>query len=820
MDAQQQQQRAGIPPPRPPAGDGGGGDFSSILTVLCICIAIAALVIIPSSSTLKQSLSILHQVPEGHVGVYWRGGALLDTITSPGFHFKLPVITNFEPIQVTLQTDLVRDIPCGTKGGVMINFEKIEVVNRLHKDHVYDTLLNYGVQYDNTWIYDKIHHEINQFCSAHSLQQVYIDMFDQIDEKMKDALQADCTRYAPGIEIISVRVTKPKIPESIRRNFEQMEEERTKVLIAMEKQRVSEKEAETQKKIAISEAEKYAHVSKIQMEQKLMEKDSARKQEEISNAMYLAREKSLADADHYRTMKEVEANKLRLTPPYLELKFIEAIANNTKIYFGNKVPNMVLDQRLLGSYLQDVMRKENLGPYSEYGDAFTLSHWIGLLAVSLVRQGPFRFLNFLRDKPETHEYDFLSLPTLQSIQFERVILTQLKMYVVESKGGAIACMLLALSFLGTWPALLTLLERRGRLPQHTYLDYTITNLLAAVIIAFTFGEIGNGRPNFLDQLPQDNWPSVLFAMGGGIVLSLGNLATQYAWAFVGLSVTEVITSSITVVIGTTLNYFLDDKINKAEILFPGVGCFLIAVCFGSAVHSSNAADNKAKLTSYSNDSKDGAVNKEAYASKDLENGSVTSEKAKFGTAHFLVELENKRAIKVFGKGTFIGLAITFFAGVCFSLFSPAFNLATNDQWHTLKDGVPHLSVYTAFFYFSVSCFVIAIILNIIFLYRPVLNLPKSSLKAYVSDWNGRGWALLAGLLCGFGNGLQFMGGQAAGYAAADAVQALPLVSTFWGVLLFGEYRRSSRRTYVLLAGMLSMFIVAVGVLMGSSGHRK
>jgi hypothetical protein len=41
----------------------------------------------------------------------------------------------------------------------------------------------------------------------------------------------------------------------------------------------------------------------------------------------------------------------------------------------------------------------------------------------------------------------------------------------------------------------------------------------------------------------------MFAMAGGIVLSLGNLSTQYAWALVGLSVTEVITSSITVVIG-------------------------------------------------------------------------------------------------------------------------------------------------------------------------------------------------------------------------------------------------------------------------------
>ncbi|MCI20109.1 ureide permease, partial [Trifolium medium] len=80
-------------------------------------------------------------------------------------------------------------------------------------------------------------------------------------------------------------------------------------------------------------------------------------------------------------------------------------------------------------------------------------------------------------------------------------------------------------------------------------------------------------------------------------------STQYAWAFVGLSVVEVITSSITVVIGTTLNYFLDDRINKAEILFPGVGCFLIAVCLGSAVHSSNTADNQAKLEDFSNDHK-------------------------------------------------------------------------------------------------------------------------------------------------------------------------------------------------------------------------
>lgn len=76
------------------------------------------------------------------------------------------------------------------------------------------------------------------------------------------------------------------------------------------------------------------------------------------------------------------------------------------------------------------------------------------------------------------------------------------MYLVESKGGAIVCMLFSLFFLGTWPAVMTLLERRGRLPQHTYLDYTMTNLLAAVLIALTFGEIGSERPNFFSQLSE------------------------------------------------------------------------------------------------------------------------------------------------------------------------------------------------------------------------------------------------------------------------------------------------------------------------------
>ena len=43
-----------------------------------------------------------------------------------------------------------------------------------------------------------------------------------IDEHLKNSLQKELTLIAPGLYIQAVRVTKPKIPESIRKNYEQM----------------------------------------------------------------------------------------------------------------------------------------------------------------------------------------------------------------------------------------------------------------------------------------------------------------------------------------------------------------------------------------------------------------------------------------------------------------------------------------------------------------------------------------------------------------------------------------------------------------------
>merc|ERR1719336_2687752 len=257
----------------------------------------------------------------------------------------LPFLTTVRNIQTTLQTDEVKNVPCGTSGGVMIYFDRIEVVNVLQPHAVYDIVKNFTADYDKPLIFDKVHHELNQFCSVHNLQEVYIELFDRIDENLKIALQQDLTDLAPGLIVLGVRVTKPKIPEAIRKNYELMEAEKTKLLISTQRQKVVEKDAETERKKAVIEAEKEAQVARIRYEQNIQEKESMQKMEAINDNVHLAKEKSRADAEFYKVERSASANKLLLSHEYLELKKIEAMSVNNKVYFGPDIPNMFINER-------------------------------------------------------------------------------------------------------------------------------------------------------------------------------------------------------------------------------------------------------------------------------------------------------------------------------------------------------------------------------------------------------------------------------------------------------------------------------------------
>jgi len=310
-----------------------------ILGVLGACVALIA--------------SGIHAVPEGYCGMYYLGGALMDGINGPGYHIKMPFYSKIN-VQLTLQTDTVRNIPCGTSTGVMIYFDRIEVVNQLSPDKAHSTIKRFGTEYDKSFIFDKIHHEINQFCSQNSLHEVYIDKFSSLDESLAEALQKSCDEFDTGIKVIAIRVTKPRIPESVSRNYIDVERATSELKVAEREQEVLRKREETERmkqtiaaqrdaEVAVIQAQKDANVTLINTKKMIEVKKGDEEIARIGNAMLLEHQKAHADAAYYSAHREAEGLKEKLSEAYLRYVMFTSLANTTKIYFGEKIPTIFAD---------------------------------------------------------------------------------------------------------------------------------------------------------------------------------------------------------------------------------------------------------------------------------------------------------------------------------------------------------------------------------------------------------------------------------------------------------------------------------------------
>lgn len=332
--------------------------------------------------TLLGIYSSLHTVQEGYVGVVYQFGSLHKETLKPGLHFAIPLVDKVYQVQTTIQTDYIRNVPCGTSSGVNIMFDKIEVVNQLLEPYVYETIKNYTVDYDKSLIFDKITSEMAQFCCKTSLQEVYIDKFDQIDEFLNATLQKSLDYSAPGLKIVSVRLTKPIVPAKVQENYEKIVEYQTDIIKAKTQQQKELQHIQTEKEKTLSkmladqerklqeiEAEKQFDLAQIeaakQKEMLRIVADEEKKLAEMNMMMILGQKSIEKETAHkkgmYELLKfEVEADKLKketdsniehyknmlyaeymnklLTPEYVRIEMAKSISPNTKIYFGESLP--------------------------------------------------------------------------------------------------------------------------------------------------------------------------------------------------------------------------------------------------------------------------------------------------------------------------------------------------------------------------------------------------------------------------------------------------------------------------------------------------
>ena len=81
-------------------------------------------------------------------------------------------------------------------------------------------------------------------------------------------MNKDLAIWAPGIELLSIRVTKPSIPAPIQSNFEQIEKKKVDFYIEVEKENVAVEKEMTEQKKKIIESESRYDVKLIEFEKR------------------------------------------------------------------------------------------------------------------------------------------------------------------------------------------------------------------------------------------------------------------------------------------------------------------------------------------------------------------------------------------------------------------------------------------------------------------------------------------------------------------------------------------------------------------------
>ena len=336
-------------------------------------------------------------------------------------------------------------------------------------------------------------------------------------------------------------------------------------------------------------------------------------------------------------------------------------------------------------------------------------------------------------------------------------------------------------------------------------------------------------------------------MIGGTLLSLGNLGMQWSVVVFGAPLTTVlaIQASLTVALGTSLNYILEpSKTARPELLLCGVVAFLVAICLATCAqtlymrhkhrdhymecgeiqqHNDDdhepvqyAKQNRGLIALPTIDSNEPhkTIDRHHAESFYSDSNEVNSGRQNRSDSLYSDDSLTPSQTMTFNTAR-VGLCIAFAGGLCFGFFSPAFNIAVNDpfQWTS----VGGLSVAMANIWFSIAFCSSSIIGNVYLMTHYSHIIPHSTLRLYVTQesFRQRRIALLAGLICALGNLLQFQGGKLAGFATADLVQAFPLVATVWDVLLFGEFRHATSKVLVALTGMYTAYLLGITLLASS-----
>lgn len=300
-----------------------------------------------------------------------------------------------------------------------------------------------------------------------------------------------------------------------------------------------------------------------------------------------------------------------------------------------------------------------------------------------------------------------------------------------------------------------------------YFDYSIGVLVAAGVIALTFGTLGSDGFVLLDDLMRAGKRQIAYAFAAGMVFNLGNILLVAAIALAGLSVAFPIGIGLALVIGAVWNYIINPQGNPA-LIFTGVAVIVLAI----------------------------VVDAFAYRSLGL-----------------LKELQKMKAGEhrtlrpsVSWKGIVISLA----SGVLIGIFYPLVEMA--------KAGDIGLGPYAVGLVFCLGLFCSTFVYNLYFMNLPVQGPPLEVMDYFRGLPKHHLLGVLGGMVWCAGTMTNFVAastppevqvGPAITYAMG---QGATMVSALWGILVWKEFAGADAKVKALLVLMFFLFLSGLALL--------
>lgn len=334
------------------------------------------------------------------------------------------------------------------------------------------------------------------------------------------------------------------------------------------------------------------------------------------------------------------------------------------------------------------------------------------------------------------------------------------MFIVESYTLAILFCIITMLCWGSWANTQKLVQRNWRF-ELFYWDYVLGIFLLALLGAFTMGSMGeSGRP-FLTDLSQAEGSNIRSAFIGGVVFNLANILLTAAIAGAGMAVAFPLGIGLALVIGVLINYLILSK-GDPMLLFLGVGLVTVAIILNAVAYAKHSGG-----------------------------------KGKKGTGRWII--------------------ISIIAGILMSTFYP-FIAAGMDLENFVSPAVGKMTPYTAFAVFATGIVVSNLVFNTVLMRRPLEGHPISYREYFRGRSSVHLIGVLGGSIWGLGNLFNLIAAGKAGPAISYGLgQGATLVAALWGVLIWKEFKDSSRSVNSLIVAMFLLFVIGLGLVILAGG---